>query len=267
MSEAENKVIVQRLEDVGVIRINRPEVRNVIDADVASSIERALDEFEEAPEVRAIVLTGEGDKAFSAGMDLRAFTKLGPRGGFFTEKGGFAGVVQRAFQKPFIVAANGLAMGGGMEIILAADCTVAAQNATFALPEVKVGMHAGGGGVIRLAKRIPRAVALEMVMSGDQIGAERAHQLGLVNTVTPIGGALDVAIAMAQRIAAASPTAVTVSRRLLLDSLNLPEEDGWDLNKAAARVVLKCEDAKEGPRAFMEKRKPVWAAPTQVILR
>jgi enoyl-CoA hydratase/carnithine racemase len=255
---SEPKVVVERRDHVGVIRIARPEVRNVVDGEVAEAIEAALDEFDAADEVFAVVLTGTGEKAFCAGMDLKAFAQQGPRGPYFTERGGFGGVTRRDLQKPLVVAANGLAVGGGMEMALAADCVVADERAAFGLAEVKVGLIAGGGGAIRLAKHVPRAVALEMVMTGDPIGARRAYEVGLVNAVTPPGGALDGALELANRIAAASPVAARVSRRLLLETLELGDEESWGRSMDAAKVVLRSEDCREGQRAFLEKRRPVW---------
>jgi crotonobetainyl-CoA hydratase len=256
-----DKVLVDRFGAVGVVTINRPEVRNVIDGDVASAIEAALDSFDEPGSgISAVVLTGSGDRAFSAGMDLKAFAKYGPRGAYFTGKGGFAGITRRKFQKPVVCAVNGAAVGGGMEIVLAADCVVASENAIFGLPETKVGLVAAGGGAIRLGRRVPRALALEMAMTGDSIKADRAYAIGLINELTPVGGALPAAIALAERIAAASPIAVQVTRKLMLDSLESSEEEAWARTTDGVRVVLRSEDSKEGPRAFLEKRAPVWAA-------
>jgi enoyl-CoA hydratase/carnithine racemase len=256
---AQAKVVVERRDHVGVIRINRPDVRNVVDGDVAGGVEAALDEFDADDGIYAVVLTGTGDKAFSAGMDLRAFAEQGPRGPYFTKKGGFCGVTRRALVKPLVVAANGLAYGGGMEMVLAADCVVAEEHARFALAEVKVGLMAGGGGAIRLAKHVPRAVALEMVMTGDPIEARRGYEIGLVNAVVERGASLDGALKLANRIAAASPVAARVSRRLMLETLELTDEEAWGRSMDAAREVLRSDDCKEGQRAFLEKRAPVWS--------
>jgi crotonobetainyl-CoA hydratase len=258
---AGDKVLVDRAGAVGVITINRPDVRNVIDGDVAAAIEAALDSFDvPGSGISAVVLTGAGDRAFSGGMDLKAFAKYGPRGAYFTEKGGFAGIARRQFQKPFVCAVNGAAVGGGMEIALAADCVVASENAIFGLPETKIGLVAAGGGAIRLGRRVPRALALEMAMTGDSIKADRAFAIGLINEVTTVGGALAGAVTLAERIAAASPIAVKVTRQLMLDSLECSEEEAWAKTTDGVRVVLRSEDSKEGPRAFIEKRAPVWAA-------
>jgi enoyl-CoA hydratase/carnithine racemase len=252
------KVLVERRGHIGVITLNRPEVRNVVDGEVAALVEGALDKFDAEDDIFVVVLTGAGEKAFCAGLDLRAFAKQGPRGPYFTERGGFCGITQREFAKPLVVAANGSALGGGMEIVLAADCVIADERAQFGLPEPKIGLMAGAGGAIRLGRHVPRAVALEMVMTGDPITARRACEVGLVNDVVAAGSALDGALAVAERIAAASPVAARVSRRLLLQTLEMPEAEAWQLSMDAAREVLRSEDSKEGQRAFAERRTPSW---------
>jgi enoyl-CoA hydratase/carnithine racemase len=252
------KVLVERRGHIGVVTLNRPEVRNVVDGEVAALVEGALDEFDADDDVFVVVLTGAGDKAFCAGLDLRAFAKQGPRGPYFTDRGGFCGVTQREFTKPLVVAANGAALGGGMEIVLAADCVVADEKAQFGLPEPKIGLMAGAGGAIRLGRHVPRAIALEMVMTGDPISARRAYEVGLVNDVAAAGTALDGALAIAERIAAASPVSARVSRRLLLQTLKTSETEAWRLSMEAAREVLRSEDSREGQRAFAERRTPAW---------
>jgi crotonobetainyl-CoA hydratase len=253
------KVLVERRGPVAIITINRPEVRNVIDAEVAEAIEAAFDVFDEHNSgVLAVILTGTGDKAFSAGMDLKAFAKHGPRGGYFTEKGGFAGLTKRQIKQPLVAAVNGPALGGGMEIALAADCIVAADTATFGLPETKRGLIAAGGGAIRIGKRVPRGLALEMAMTGDPIDAQRALAAGLVNEVVPGVEVLAAAERLARRIAAASPIAVRTTRQLVIDSMHCNEAQGWDQSREASRIVLRSNDSKEGAKAFLEKRTPIW---------
>ena len=153
---------------------------------------------------------------------------------------------------------NGAAVGGGMEIALAADCIVAADTAIFGLPETKRGLIAAGGGAIRIGKRVPRGLALEMAMAGDPIDAQRALTAGMVNTVVPRGEVLAVAESLAQRIAAASPIAVRTTRQLVFDSMDCTETEGWDKSREASRIVLRSNDSKEGTKAFLEKRDPVW---------
>lgn len=254
-----DKVLVERRGPLAIVTINRPEVRNVVDADVAEAIEAAFDGFDEPNSgVLAVVLTGAGDKAFCAGMDLKAFAKYGPRGGYFTEKGGFAGLTKREIRQPLVAAVNGAALGGGMEIALAADCIVAADTATFGLPETKRGLIAAGGGAIRIGKRMPRGLALEMAMTGDPIDADRALDAGLVNAVVSGTEMLATAERLARRIAAASPIAVRTTRQLVINSMDCNEQEGWDKSREASRIVLRSNDSKEGAKAFVEKRDPVW---------
>jgi enoyl-CoA hydratase/carnithine racemase len=256
----DDKVIVERRGPVAIVTINRPQVRNVVDAEVAQALEAAFDSFDEHNSgVLAVVLTGAGDKAFSAGMDLKAFAQHGPNGGYFTERGGFAGLAKRDIKQPLVVAVNGPALGGGMEIALTADCVIASENATFGLPETKRGLIAAGGGAIRIGKRVPRGLALEMAMTGDPIDAQRALSSGLVNAIVPLAEVVTAAEALALRIASASPIAVRTTRQLVLDSLECGEAEGWEKSREASRIVLRSPDSKEGTKAFIEKRSPVWA--------
>ena len=257
MSDAP-KVLTERVGHVAVITINRPEVFNCVDDDVSAGIEAALDEFEADDEVWVLVITGAGDKAFCAGMDLKAFARLGREAKIFTERGGFAGVTHRKLTKPTIAAVNGVALGGGLEIALACDLVVAADNARFGIPEVKVGLVAAAGGMIRLPRRIPQALALEMGMTGEPIEAQRALTAGLVNRIAEPGKTLEEAISLAESICAASPVAVRQTREVMIAGAQVSDDEAWELNKAANRTVLKSEDMKEGQRAFSEKRPPEW---------
>lgn len=252
------KVLTERVGHVGVITINRPDVFNCVDDDVSAGIEAALDAMEADDGIWVIVLTGAGDKAFCSGMDLKAFNTLGPTAKIFTERGGFAGVTHRKMTKPTIAAVNGVALGGGLEIALACDLVVAAEHARLGLPEVKVGLVAAAGGITRLAKRIPRALALEMAMTGEPVDAQRALTAGLVNRVAERGKTLDEALSLAESICAASPVAVRHTREVMIASLEATDDDAWALARAATRVVLKSEDLKEGQQAFAEKRPPEW---------
>ena len=252
------KVLTERVGHVAVITINRPEVYNCVDDDVAAGIEAALDEFEGDDNVWVIVITGAGDKAFCSGMDLRAFAKLGREARIFTERGGFAGVTHRKLTKPTIAAVNGVALGGGLEIALACDLVVAAENARFGIPEVKVGLVAAAGGITRLAKRIPRVLALEMGMTGEPIDAARAVAAGLASRIAERGKTLEEAISLAESICAASPVAVRQTREVMIASAQMTDDEAWELCRSANRVVLKSEDMKEGQRAFAEKRPPEW---------
>ncbi|HXW34137.1 MAG TPA: enoyl-CoA hydratase-related protein, partial [Acidimicrobiales bacterium] len=169
----------ERRGHVEILTINRPEARNAINAAVSTAMSDALDELESDDDCWVVILTGSGDKAFSAGMDLKAFAG-GEAAGIMNARGGFAGVTQRQFPKPLIAAVNGSALAGGCEIMLACDLVVAVEHATFGIPEAKRGLIAGAGGLFRLPRRLPFAVALELALTGDPIDAERAFDLGLV---------------------------------------------------------------------------------------
>jgi enoyl-CoA hydratase/carnithine racemase len=247
----------ERRGRVTVITIDRPEARNAINADVTAGMTKALDAAEGDREVRAVVVTGGGDKAFCAGMDLKAFASSGVEG-IADPKGGFAGIATRDFPKPLIAAVNGHALAGGLEIVLSCDCVIAADTATFGLPEVKRGLLAAAGGPIRLPKRLPLPIALEIAMTGDAIDASRALTLGLVNKVVPREQVLDEAIALAERICENSPIAVRMARRLTRESVDTPEVDAWAKSNAYSAEVFRSGDAIEGATAFAEKRAPKW---------
>ena len=250
-------VVRDRRGRVEVITINRPDARNAINPEVAMALEAAFDETDADDGVWALVVTGAGEKAFSAGMDLKAFAS-GGAAGLVTRKGGFAGMVTRGFNKPVIAAVNGHALAGGFEIALACDLVVAAEHATFGLPEVKRGIMAGAGGPIRLSRRVPQSLALELVMTGEAIDAQRALSLGLVNRVVPADRVVDEAVALAEQINGNAPVPVRLSRRLVREALYLSEEDAWKRSNEYMGQVLQTEDVIEGPRAFAEKRKPEW---------
>ncbi|BBY80231.1 crotonase/enoyl-CoA hydratase family protein [Mycolicibacterium pulveris] len=242
-------------KNVGVLAINRPKVRNAIDKPTADEIAAALDDFENDREVRAIVLTGRGG-FFCAGMDLKALTATGQRP--ITDSRGAFGVVQRPPAKPTIAAVEGAALGGGLEIALAADLIVVADDASLGLPEVARGLVATAGGVLRLPTRVPRAVALEMIMTGAPISAERAHRIGLVNDVVPAGTALARAIDLATAIAANAPMAVRAAKAVAVSAVRWDDADGFMLQRRYTDPVRESADAAEGARAFVEKRPPVW---------
>lgn len=255
--------LVRREGNVLVITINRPEARNAVDARVATAVGGALQEAIDDPAVRAIVVTGAGDKSFSAGADLKAISRGESTLADGHPEWGFAGFVNRFIDKPTIAAVNGTALGGGTELALSTDLIVASENATFGLPEVKRGLLAGGGGVFRLAAQIPQRLALEMVYTGDAISAARALEFGLINQVVPVGGAVDAAIELAQRIAVNAPLSVQASKRIafgVVDGQRSDEDAKWALTAAEWVKIKASEDAKEGPRAFAEKREAVWQA-------
>jgi enoyl-CoA hydratase/carnithine racemase len=240
---------------VATITIDRPEVRNAIDLPTAIALERAVDVAELCDDVRAIVLASAGD-VFSAGMDLKALTATGERP--ITEARGAFGIAAKPPGKPTVAAVQGKALGGGMEIALTADVIVASENAEFGLPEVRRGLIAAAGGVLRLPRRIPRNVALEMIMTGAPIGAQRAYDLGLVNRIVPVGSTLDAAQELARQIALNAPLAVRTSKWLVDTSVDWPTDEMFDRMQPTAQVIRKSRDAAEGARAFVEKRRPIW---------
>lgn len=241
-----------------IITIDRPEARNAINGDVTKGITAALDEAEGDRDIWVVVLTGGGDKAFCAGMDLKVVASGAGVGEVVHPTGGFAGIVRRKFGKPIVAAVNGHALAGGLEIVLSCDVAVAAEEATFGIPEVKRGLLAAAGGPFRLAERLPLAVAMELGMTGAAVTAERARELGLVNRVVPRARVLDEAIALAEQICENSPAAVRATRTLMRESADLTEDEAWDRSDALMGDVLRAGDAVEGATAFVEKRKPVW---------
>ena len=252
-----DEVLRERRGHVEILTINRPEARNAINGAVSTAMAQALDELAEDPDAWVVVLTGSGDKAFSAGMDLKAFAS-GEGGSIIGASGGFGGITKRQFAKPIIAAVNGSALAGGFEIMLSCDLVVAADHVTFGIPEAKRGLIAGAGGLIRLPKRLPMAVALEMALTGDPIDAERALALGLLNRVVPSDRLMDETLALADRIAQNAPLSVRYSKDVVRRAAELTEAEGWAINDEAVGVVFASADAMEGPIAFAEKRTPNW---------
>jgi enoyl-CoA hydratase len=249
-----DEVLRERRGHVEVLTINRPEARNAINLATALALNSALNDAEADDDVWVVVLTAAGDKAFSAGMDLKAFAAGEVP---FTENG-FGGITNREFTKPLIAAANGSALAGGFEIMISCDMVVAADHAKFGIPEASRGLVAGAGGLIRLPKRVPLTVAYEMALTADPIDAARAYELGLVNRVVPGDQVLDVAIALAERIAKNAPVAVRTSKSVMRQATELSEADAWRVNNDAFTMIGQTSDALEGAVAFAEKREPRW---------
>ena len=241
---------------VAILTIRRPEARNAVNGEVAKSMEAGIDRLEDDPEVWVGVVAGEGP-VFSAGADLKVIA-AGKPAELQTERGGFGGITRRERTKPLVAAVDGPALAGGCEIALACDLIVASRQAAFGLPEVKRSLVAAAGGLFRLPRALPRNVALEIVLTGDPIDAERAYALGLANQLVEPGEALDAAIALAERICANAPLAVRASRRVLLASAYADDEVGWRLTNEEFAKLFQTEDFAEGPRAFIEKRAPEW---------
>jgi enoyl-CoA hydratase len=244
-------IIVDDRGAVRTITINRPERRNALDPDTMTELGAAFTAAETDDGVRVVVLTGAGDKGFCSGMDLKAFRDSGPRPGAV----GTEVLVERVYPKPVIAAVNGAAVGGGLGLALACDLVVAAEHAVFALPEVQRGLVGAGAGS-RAALRLPPAVALELILTGEAIDAPRALALGLVNRVVPLADLMATTYALAERIAANGPLAVRVSKEIVYEVARLI--DGVDIAalRAKAAPVMQSDDAKEGARAFTEKRAP-----------
>lgn len=250
MSEVE---VVAR-DGVQIITINRPEAKNALNGAVARGIAAAIDDLDANDALRVGVLTGAGG-TFSSGMDLKAFlTGDLP----LVEGRGLGGLTQAPPRKPLIGAVEGWAVAGGFELLLACDLVVAAETARLGVPEVKRALVAGAGAALLLAQRIPQAIALEMLLTGAPITAQRAAELGLVNRVTVDGGALDGAIELARAIAANGPLAVVVTKQIARSAPDWSLEEGWTKQDDLMQPVFLSEDAREGATAFAEKRSPVW---------
>ena len=248
------EVLVERRGAVQVIIINRPEARNALNGAVAAGIRDAVDELDAADELRVGVLTGAGG-TFSSGMDLKAFLR-GESPSFPGR--GLCGITQTPPRKPLIGAPEGWALAGGFELLLACDLVIAGTSARFGVPEVKRSLVAGAGGALLLGQRIPRALALEMLLTGDPINAVRAAEIGLVNRVVDDGKALDAAIEMAERIAANGPLALIATKEIAHRGGDWTADQRWDEAARLMAPVFTSQDAQEGARAFAEKRAPVW---------
>jgi enoyl-CoA hydratase len=251
-----DEVLRERRGHIELLTINRPEARNAINRATAVALSKAFDECETDDDVWAVVLTAAGDKAFSAGMDLKAFAQ----GEVPSTEKGFGGLTRRDFPKPLIAAANGSAFAGGFELMIACDMVVCADHAKFGIPESSRGLVAGAGGLIRLPKRVPLAIAYEMALSAEPIDAQRAYALGLVNHVVPGDQVLNVALALAERITKNAPLAVRASKSVMKQALELKEEEAWPISDEVFAKIIHTEDALEGAVAFAEKREPVWKA-------
>ncbi|ARP75437.1 enoyl-CoA hydratase/isomerase family protein [Bordetella bronchiseptica CA90 BB1334] len=248
-------VKVEIADGIQIITVNRPEARNAINFETAQAMAAALDQLDERDDVRIGILTGAGG-TFSAGMDLKAFAQTGQRPSLPGR--GFAGLTERPPKKPLIAAVEGYALAGGCEMALSCDLLVAADNARFGLPEVKRGLVPGAGGMLRLPRRLPYHVAMEIILTGDFLDASRAHALGLVNRLTAAGGALEGALALARVIVENGPLAVQVAKSIVAQSGDWDQETMFDRQRPQVTEIFTSADAKEGATAFAEKRKPVW---------
>lgn len=261
-SRAEDVLLIEAIDHVLLLTLNRPLVHNAIDGELASRLGEALERADEDPEIRVVIVTGAGDRAFCAGADLRALAS----GELAQEPGpgwGFGGYVAHAISKPTIAAVNGFALGGGLEIVLASDLVVAAEQATLGLPEVSHGVMAGGGGAFRMPRQIPEKVANEMILTGKPISAKRAWEVGLVNRIVADGSVVTAALELAAEICGNAPLATQASKRVargISDGLYSFEQDNWRRSDAELAGLMASEDALEGMIAFAEHRSPRWRA-------
>jgi len=254
---AEPILVTKQMGAVRVLRLNRPAARNALNPELMSELGLAMAAAEADPEVRCVILTGTGDRAFCAGMDLRAFAERGGPSATAAEgAAAFGRFVSGDIAVPVIGAANATAVAGGFELLLGCDVVVASDHASFGLPEVKRGLFAAGGGVF-ISTRIPLAVALELTLTGDPVDAQRALALGLINMVVPAAEVLDAALGLAERIARNGPMALRATKQLVRTA-NTDLARARELQAKLQREVFGSADAREGATAFIERRDPVW---------
>jgi enoyl-CoA hydratase len=249
-----DEVLVEISGRVVVITINRPQARNAVNFAVSAAVAQALDDLDERDDLTVGIITGAGG-TFSSGMDLKAF--LAGENVAIPARG-LAGLTQRPPAKPLIAAVEGWALAGGCEIALACDLIVAADDAKFGIPEVKRGLVAGAGGLVRLPRRIPAGIAMELALTGDPLPAADAYRLGLVNKLTASGEALAGALALAERIAANGPLAVAATKQIVTQQFDWQLDEVWEKQDPIMRPAFQSADAREGALAFAEKRPPVW---------
>lgn len=245
------------LPHVALVTINRPEARNAINVAVKDGIARALEDSESNDDIWCVVLTGAGGKAFCAGADLKEVA-AGRALSLRTEQGGFAGFTHYPRQKPWIAAVEGFALGGGCEIALACDLIVATEQTVFGLPETRRALIAGAGGAYRLPRALPRHIALELIATGAELPAQRAHHFGMVNRLTEAGKALEGALQLAAAVSVCAPVAVRESLKVARATYDLNEAALRELTMESLKRNWQTEDYKEGPRAFLEKRPSKW---------
>jgi enoyl-CoA hydratase len=253
-----DEVLYEKREDgVAVVTLNRPEKRNAVNPEMAEGLEAAVKRSEADPDIRVVILASSNDKVFCAGADLAVVSQGGgPR--LSTPDGGFAGFVNHPRRKPWIAAVRGSAVAGGCEISLACDLIVAAEDTKIGIPEVQRGLLAGAGGLVRMPRAAPRQIAVELAVTGEPIDAQRAYALGIVNRVAPSDQVFETALTLARRIAANAPLAVQEALQLSRNAASVSEAEAWRANFEAMARLRETEDFKEGPRAFVEKRAPVW---------
>lgn len=244
-------VLTEVRDRVLLITLNRPDAMNAINTDLAQGLLAAIEQLDGDDGLTAGVLTGAG-RGFCSGMDLKAFAAGGPPKGFDR-------FLRNGSRKPLIAAIEGFALAGGLEVALTCDLLVAAEGVKIGIPEAGVGLFAAGGALLRLPRRLPYAVAMEMALTADPITAEDAKSYGLVSRVAEKGTTVDVALALAERIARNAPLSVAVSKQMIEAQAGITEEAFWELQAPHLATVFLSNDAKEGPAAFAEKRAPNWS--------
>jgi enoyl-CoA hydratase/carnithine racemase len=259
MEKSEPLVHYAVVDHIATLTLNRPDQRNAINPEMTRAMRAIMDRFEADDDAWVGILTGAGNRAFCAGMDLKAFA-AGQGHAVMDKKGGFAAQVSYPRSKPLIAAVNGAALAGGCEMVLACDLVVAAEHAVFGTPEVKRGLFAGAGGSFRLPRTIPRVRAFEILLTGDPVDARTALDLGLANCVVPAEELMAAARELAQRICVNAPLAVRETLALARTAFDLSEPELWSRNAEAWRRITATQDAQEGPLAFTEKRSPQWKA-------
>ncbi len=254
-------VTYETRDRVALITLNRPDARNAVNGDVAEAMEAAIDMMENDDDVWVGIIQanteGQSNPVFCAGADLKAINS-GQGASLNTERGGFAGFTYRERKKPVIVAVDGLATAGGCEIVLACDLVIATTRSSFGLAEAKRNLVAGAGGLFRLPRAIGRNAAMELILTGEPLSAQRAHELGLVNRLVEPGQATEQAFALAAQITAAAPLAVWESRKVVLASATEDDDTLKKMTDTAMGVMMRSEDLGEGLTAFIEKRAPQW---------
>ena len=253
MSEP-SPLLVEIRGNIQIMTLNRPEARNAVTLEMAEAMVAALDALDANPSLSVGIINGAGG-TFCAGMDLKGFLQ-GKRPSIPGR--GFCGITMQPPRKPIIAAVEGYALAGGFEVVLSCDLIVASREAKFGLPEVKRGLAAAGGGLLRLPQRMPYHIAMECILTGDMLSAERAHQNGLINRLTEPGAALDAAIELANAVAANGPLSLITSKRVATESVDWTREEMFDRQAEITNPVFASQDAREGASAFAEKRKPVW---------
>lgn len=252
-------ITVEQKDHVTIVTMNRPEVMNAISPVTSGEMSEAINAFDEDPNAWICIVTGAGDRAFSAGNDLKAQAAGGGPGGGTAPKGGFGGITSRFdCYKPFIAAVNGLALGGGFEIALACDIIIAAEGASFGLPEPRVGLMAGAGGVHRLPRQIPYHLAMNMIMTSKRITAQEAMQYGIVAEIVKPEDLMATAMSYADEIMKGAPLSIRASKESAMEGIRLPLEEAMAKTYPGNLAMYQSEDMKEGPRAFVEKRTPNW---------